>query len=113
MKPKPPAAARARELHARGLSAGPIVGQLRAEGYAARRSWVERWIQPAGKRGRPRKGVRHVVYLDDEIDALVRAEAERDGIAIEHVLRSAIASGVLPEGGWLAHQRRHYCEQKP
>lgn len=94
MPRRKPANARARELHAQGLDVPAILVQLRAEGYDARPSWVERWIRPIGKRGRPRKGVRHVVYLSDETDAAVRAEAERDGVTVEAVLVSAIESGV-------------------
>ena len=97
------AVTRSRELHEQGLDVLAIVTQLRAEGYDARPSWVERWTAPrTGKRGRPRKGVRHVVYLDDATDAAVRAEADRDGVSIEAVLVSAIRSGVE----WHAPKRK-------
>lgn len=56
--------------------------------------------------GRPKiEGVRHVLRLRPEIDALARDEAERDGIAVSDVLVSAIESGLRPAGDWLKARR--------
>lgn len=58
-------------------------------------------------RGRPPADTVLVrVIIPRSVHDLAKAEAARDGIALEEVLRSAIVSGVVPPNGWTEQMDR-------
>lgn len=66
-------------------------------------------LRATGQRGRPTDDGRRpvTIRLRPEVLQLARAEAERDGIALQAVLESAVEASLVPESQWTARARRN------